>query len=79
MKQPGRLSRTWKSFLGGSLVAGAIVVDLVANGLLGGSFDETISSRAGRLAQDGSLVAKGLCAVLDAIDAGHCASAAAGR
>jgi len=73
-EQPGRFRRTWKAFLAG-LLSGALALDMIGNGLLGGSFDETISSRAGRL-QERSFVAKGLCWSLDKIDKGHCERAA---
>ena len=73
--QPGRLRREWKRFTGG-LVGLALVVDLVVNGLFGGSFDETISSRAGRMAREGSYVAQALCAALDVVDEDHCEKAA---
>ena len=79
MRQPGRLRRTWRALLGGSLLAGAVALDLVANGLLGGSYDETISSRAGRLVREGSLVATALCAALDVLDDDHCDKAADAR
>jgi hypothetical protein len=76
MRIPGRLRRTWKRALGGSIVAFFLMLDLIGNGLLGGSFDETISSRAGRMRREGSVVAATLCYVLDAIDGGHCDDAA---
>ena len=79
MKQPGRLRRTWKQALGGSVVAGLLVLDMLANGALGGSYDETISSRAGRMAQQGSVVAKAVCSILDVFEANHCARAADGK
>lgn len=74
--QPGRFKRTLKRAIGGSIVGGLLVVDMVGNGLLGGSFDETISSRAGRMARSGSYVAKGLCWALAKVDADHCNKAA---
>jgi len=52
------------------------VLDLVANGLLGGSFDESLSSRAGRMMRQGSVIARGLCAALAVLDANHCRKAA---
>ena len=52
-----------------------MVLDLIANGLLGGSFDESISSRLGRMRREGSVIASGLCAVLAVLDADHCRKA----
>jgi len=52
-----------------------MVADLLANGLLGGSFDESISSRLGRMRREGSVIANGLCAVLALVDTEHCRKA----
>lgn len=50
----------------------AIAFDQLVNAATGGSEDETISSRAGRLRRDGRGWACVLCAVLDALDRDHC-------
>lgn len=50
----------------------AIGFDQLANAATGGSEDETISSRAGRLKREGNGWACVLCKVLDALDRGHC-------
>lgn len=50
----------------------AIGFDQLANAATGGSEDETISSRAGRLKREGKGWACVLCKVLDALDRGHC-------
>ena len=78
MKQPGRFRKTLRMAIGGSLVAGLLVLDMTGNFLTGGSWDETISSRAGRN-RDISIVADALCTVLDLVDKDHCARAALGR
>ena len=61
MKQPGRFKKTWRALLGGSLLSGFVVLDLVGNGVALGSFDETISSRLGRWQRQGSVTAKVAC------------------
>ena len=75
----GRLRRTWKRALGGSVIAFLLVLDMLANGMFGGSVNETISSRLGRMKRSGSVVATALCAGLDVFDRNHCADAAAGK
>ena len=50
----------------------AIALDQLANATTGGSEDETISSRAGRLRKEGRGWACVLCLVLDWIQDGHC-------
>jgi hypothetical protein len=62
--------------MGAAIVSGLLALDMLGNGLLGGSLDETISSRAGRMARTGSVVAKGLCWALAQVDADHCNKAA---
>ena len=52
-----------------------MVLDLLANGLLGGSFDESISSRLGRMGREGSVIAGALCAALALVDSDHCRKA----
>ena len=48
-----------------------ISIDQLANTILGGSPDETISSRAGKKEHDQTW-AKWLCKFLNAIDTNHC-------
>lgn len=50
----------------------AIAFDQLVNAATGGSEDETISSRAGRLRKEGRGWACVLCMVLDALDKNHC-------
>lgn len=69
---PGRFRKT----LYAAVISGALALDMIGNGLLGGSLNETISSRAGRMARKGSYVAKGLCWALDKVDTDHCNKAA---
>ena len=49
-----------------------IGLDQWANTLLGGTPDETISSRAARGKRDGNRWGRGLCRALDWLDPGHC-------
>lgn len=49
-----------------------IAHDQAANAALGGSEDETISSRAGRAARRGDRWGCVLCKWLDRLDPGHC-------
>lgn len=71
-RQRGRFRKT----LWAAIVSGLLALDMLGNAVLGGSVDETISSRAGRLARQGSYVAKGLCVMLNRVDPGHCDRAA---
>lgn len=48
-----------------------IAVDQLANTILGGDPDETISSRSGKM-QDKRAWAKWLCYLLNKLDTGHC-------
>ncbi|MCK9389864.1 MAG: hypothetical protein M0Q22_15925 [Sulfuritalea sp.] len=50
----------------------AIGFDQLVNAATGGSEDETISSRAGRLRREGRGWACVLCWVLDKLETGHC-------
>ena len=75
MRQPGQFKKTLRVALGGSLVAALLVLDMTGNFITGGSWDETISSRAGRT-RDISILADALCTVLDVIDEHHCDKAA---
>jgi hypothetical protein len=50
----------------------AIAFDQLVNAATGGSEDETISSRAGRLRREGRGWACVLCWVLGALDKNHC-------
>lgn len=50
-----------------------VAVDQLANALLGGDPDETISSRAAKAAARGRRWGCVLCRCLDRIDPGHCA------
>ena len=50
----------------------ALAFDQLVNASTGGSEDETISSRAGRLRKEGRGWACVLCRVLDALDKNHC-------
>jgi hypothetical protein len=52
----------------------AVAHDQAANAALGGSEDETISSRAGKGAQRGVWHWCVLCRLLDVLDKGHCAA-----
>lgn len=49
-----------------------ISVDQFFNTLLGGSEDETISSRANRAREGGKAWGKVTCSILDKIDPNHC-------
>lgn len=49
-----------------------IAFDQLANATTGGSEDETISSRAGRIRKEGRGWACVLCRLLDWLDEGHC-------
>ncbi|MCM3413509.1 hypothetical protein [Metabacillus litoralis] len=49
-----------------------ISIDQLANTLLGGDPDETISSRAGKRARKGDRLSILLCKFLNMIDKGHC-------
>lgn len=52
-----------------------ISIDQLANALLGGYPDETISSRVGKLAaQKNCLLCRWFCVLLDKLDKNHCAS-----
>jgi len=53
----------------------AIAFDQLANALIGGDPDETISSRAGKARRRGAPWACLLCGLLDMIDPRHCAKA----
>lgn len=50
----------------------AIALDQLGNATTGGSEDETISSRAGRLRKEGRSWACMLCKLLDWLQHGHC-------
>ena len=50
----------------------AIGLDQLANAILGGDPDETISSVAGKARNDGLIWGCWLCKILDAIDTRHC-------
>lgn len=50
----------------------ALAFDQLGNAVSGGSEDETISSRAGRLRKEGRGWACVLCRVLDWLKPGHC-------
>jgi len=50
----------------------ALAFDQIANAASGGSEDETISSRAGRLRREGRGWACVLCRVLDWLEKDHC-------
>jgi len=54
----------------------AIAYDQLANAALGGSEDETISSRAHRARQEGKRWGCWLCGLLDRIEKDHCESSA---
>ncbi|TFE30846.1 hypothetical protein [Cohnella luojiensis] len=49
-----------------------ISIDQLANTLLGGSPDETISSRMGKRAIKGDRLGRLICRFLDLFDKGHC-------
>lgn len=49
-----------------------IALDQLANTLLAGDPDETISSRLGKMQRKGNKFAKCACRVLDFFDEGHC-------
>lgn len=61
-----------KRWAGGVLIG----IDQLANTVVGGLPDETLSSRFGRMVKDGRKSRTGsiACAVLDAIDGDHCSS-----
>jgi len=50
----------------------ATSVDRYLNWKLGGSLDETISSRAARGRNQGDPLGRSVCAILDRYDPGHC-------
>jgi hypothetical protein len=50
-----------------------ISIDQLANTLLGGFPDETLSSRMGKRAREGDSFAICFCKVLDVFDKDHCA------
>jgi hypothetical protein len=49
-----------------------IAIDQLANTLLGGDPDETISSRMGKRARKGDKLGKVICRILNVFDKGHC-------
>lgn len=49
-----------------------ISIDQLANTLLAGDPDETLSSRMGKRARKGDKFCKGVCRVLDLFDKNHC-------
>jgi hypothetical protein len=49
-----------------------ISIDQLANSILGGDPDETISSRMGKRARQGDKFGIMLCRLLDIFDKGHC-------
>lgn len=49
-----------------------ISIDQLANTLLGGDTDETISSRMGKRARKGDPLGKVICRMLNVFDKGHC-------
>jgi hypothetical protein len=49
-----------------------ISIDQLANTILGGDPDETISSRVGKRAKKGCKFCKFVCRILDIFDKGHC-------
>ncbi len=51
----------------------ALALDRLANALLGGSGNETLSQRFARADAAGNRVGKVACAILDRLSPGHCA------
>jgi hypothetical protein len=49
-----------------------ISIDQLANTVLGGDPDETISSRMGKRARKGDKLGKIICKILNIFDKGHC-------
>jgi hypothetical protein len=49
-----------------------IAIDQLANAILGGFPDETISSRMGKRARKGDKLGKIVCKFLNLFDKGHC-------
>ena len=58
----------WKKYILNILIA----IDQLANALINGDPDETISSRAAKSARKGKMWACVLCKFLDKLDPNHC-------